>query len=107
MVLTSVSEAGRGAFPAESSDLPRVTVCCRRTGDVNVAIWARRRTVSSGTRSPISSPDAINVKRLQLDGFSTGSRERYDFRNSGVPWTSRVGSVDVRRVMGRRCGGIR
>jgi hypothetical protein len=44
----------------------------------------------------------MKVNRLQLEGFSTGSRERYDFRNSGVPWTSRLGSVEVRRVMGRR-----
>lgn len=45
----------------------------RRVGDVNVAIWARRRTVSNGKRTPSSRPDARKVKKLHVDGLITGS----------------------------------
>jgi hypothetical protein len=71
-----------------------VRLCCRRTGEVNVAIWARRRTVSRGKRTPSSRPDARKVKRLQVDGLRTGSRERYDLRKRGVLVLRRFGRVE-------------
>lgn len=74
----------------------------RRAGDVNVDICARRRTVSSGNRRPISRPDERKVKMLQVDGLITGSRERYDFRKSGVLVLTRLGRVEYKSVIGRR-----
>ena len=82
---------------------PRV----RKMGDVNVAICARRRTVSSGNRRPNSRPDEMKVKRLQVDGLTTGSRERYDFRKRGVLMLIRFGRVEDKTVIGRRWGGVR
>lgn len=53
---------------------------------------------------PISRPEAIREKRLQLEGFKVGSSDRYDFSNRGVLWLIRLGRVDVRTVIGSRCG---
>jgi hypothetical protein len=43
----------------------------------------------------------------QEAGFMLGSRRRYERRKRGVEVDIRVGSVDVRKVMGRRWAGIR
>lgn len=47
-----------------------------RAGQVYVAIWARRRTVSSGKRSAISRPADRKPKKFHDEGFVDGSRER-------------------------------
>lgn len=83
-----------------------VTPACRRAGDVKVAICARLRTVSRGTRTVSSRLWAMRLKRLHVDGFNTGSRDRYDFRKRGVLVAIRFGRVEVRIVIGRRCGEI-
>lgn len=77
------------------------------SGDVHVAICARRSTVSSGNFTPRSSVDATKVATLQLLGFRTGSMLRYDFRKRGAEVEINAGSVDVRKVIGTRCVGIR
>lgn len=79
----------------------------RKPGDVNVAICARRRTVSSGNRRPISRPDERKVKALQVDGLTIGSRERYDFRKRGVLELTRLGRVEYKIVIGSRWGEIK
>ena len=54
-----------------------------------------------------SNAEPAKVARLQLAGFIAGSRPRYDFRKTGVLVEIRVGSVEVKKVMGMRCPGIR
>jgi len=76
-------------------------------GDVHVAIWARRRTVSSGNLIDRSTAEPRNVAMLQLAGFIAGSSPRYDFSTTGVLVEISVGIVDVRKVIGRRWAGIR
>jgi hypothetical protein len=71
-------------------------------GDVQVAICARRRTVSSGNLMDKSIAEPRNVAILQLAGFIAGSSPRYDFSTTGVLVDMSVGRVDVKKVMGRR-----
>jgi hypothetical protein len=71
-------------------------------GDVQVAICARRRTVSSGNLMDKSMAEPRNVATLQLAGFIAGSSPRYDFSTTGVLVDMSVGRVDVKKVMGRR-----
>ena len=71
-------------------------------GDVHVAICALRSTVSSGYLTAKSTAEATNVATLQLFGFNTGSRFRYDLRKSGALVEINVGNVDVRNVIGIR-----
>lgn len=56
--------------------LGRRLPCWRRAGEVNVAICARRSTVSRGKRTARSRHDAKKVKMLHDEGLRTGSRER-------------------------------
>jgi hypothetical protein len=72
-----------------------------------VAICARRNTVSRGHRTARSIVDATKLAILQLFGLRTGSRLRWVFRKSGDEVEIKVGNVDVRKVMGIRCVGIR
>jgi hypothetical protein len=48
----------------------------------------------------------VNVKRDQVEGFRTGSRERYWRRMRGVDAERAVGRVEVRSVIGIRWVGI-
>ncbi len=73
---------------------------------MNVEICARRRTVSRGKRTTCSIPDPMKLNMFQADGFRTGSRERYDFRNNGVLLIIKFGKLECRMVIGTRCGGI-
>ena len=77
-----------------------------RAGDVHVAIWARRRMVSSGNLMLRSKADARNVKIDQEVGLMAGSRLRFDFRKRGVDVAMKVGIVDVRNVIGMRWVGV-
>lgn len=54
-------------------ELPVVLLFRRNAGEVNVAIWARRRTVSNGKRTASSNPVAAKLNKLQADGLRTGS----------------------------------
>ena len=76
-------------------------------GEVQVAICARRNTVSSGNLTARSIVDATKVAILQLFGLRIGSRFRWLFKKSGDEVEIKVGNIDVRKVMGIRCVGIR
>jgi hypothetical protein len=76
--------------------------CCRKLGDVKVAICARRNTVSRGNRTASSKPDPRNVNRFHMDGLRIGSRERYVFKKSGVVVRMKFGRLEWRIVMGTR-----
>lgn len=76
-------------------------------GEVQVAICARRNTVSSGNLTARSIVDATKVAIFQLFGLRIGSRFRLFFKKSGDEVEIKVGNVDVRKVMGIRCVGIR
>lgn len=76
-------------------------------GDVQVAICARRRTVSKGNFIDRSKAEPANVARLQVAGFMAGSSLRYDFKNTGVLVEIKAGIVDVKNVIGMRCPGIK
>lgn len=51
--------------------------------------------------------ETANVAMLQLFGLRTGSILKWFFKTSGVADDMRAGSVDVRKVMGTRCEGMR
>lgn len=76
-------------------------------GEVQVAICARRRTVSKGNLMDKSSAELANVATLQLAVFIAGSRPKYDFRKTGVLVEISAGKVEVRNVIGIRCVGIK
>jgi len=76
-------------------------------GEVQVAICARRRTVSSGNLMDKSSAEPRKVKIDQVVGFIAGSMARYCFRKSGVDVAMNDGIAEVRNVMGIRCVGVR
>ena len=71
-------------------------------GDVHVAICARRRTVSSGNLMDKSTAEPKNVAMLQLAGFIAGSSPRYVLSTIGVLVEISVGSVEVKKVIGKR-----
>lgn len=71
-------------------------------GDVQVAICARRRTVSRGNLIERSNAEPTKEARLQLAGFMAGSRPKYDLRKTGVLVEMRVGRVDEKNVIGMR-----
>lgn len=75
-------------------------------GEVHVAIWARRKTVSSGNLMERSSAEATNVSMDQLLGLMAGSMPTYCLRKRGVDVAISVGSEEVRNVMGIRCSGV-
>lgn len=72
-----------------------------------MTICALRRTVSRGNLTARSSADATKVAMLQLLGLRTGSRLRYVFNKSGEEVEMSAGSVDVRKVIGIKCVGIK
>lgn len=76
-------------------------------GDVQVAICALRRIVSSGNLTLRSNADARNVSIDQDVGFMAGSRFKFDLRNRGVEVAMKVGIVDVRNAIGIRWTGVR
>lgn len=75
-------------------------------GLVQVAICARRNTVSSGNLRLRSNAEPKKVKIDQEVGFTAGSRDRYDLRKRGVDVAMNVGIDDVKNVIGTRCVGM-
>jgi hypothetical protein len=76
-------------------------------GAVQVEIWARRRTVSSGNLIERSRAEDKKLARDHDVGFMFGSSRRYERRKRGVEVEMNVGMVEVRNVMGSRCAGMR
>lgn len=75
-------------------DVSPPVACCRKLGEVKVAICARRRTVSSGNRTASSRPDPRKVNRFHMDGLRTGSSDIYDFSKSGVVVVMKFGRLE-------------
>lgn len=76
------------------------------SGDVQLAIWARRRTVSRGNLMDKSTADPRKVKIDQDVGFMAGSRRRLFFRKRGVDVEISVGIEEAKNVIGMRWEGI-
>ena len=76
------------------------------TGDVNVAICARRRMVSSGRRTAKSKEELMNVAIDQVVGVRIGSTLRYDFSKSGVVVEMKDGTIEWSAVIEIKCEGI-
>lgn len=72
--MVSVSDSS----PADGEDGERTApyFCCRRLGDVKVAICARRRTVSKGNRTASSTPEPKSENRFHREGCKTGSMDK-------------------------------
>lgn len=71
-------------------------------GDVHVAIWARRRTVSRGSLIDKSRADPKRVKMDQLAGLITGSMPKYVLRTKGVDVETNMGTEELKNVIGTR-----
>lgn len=98
-----VSTSGASVVASEGfAERSPLVDCWRRLGDVKVAICARRSTVSRGNRTASSKPDPMKVNKFHMDGLRTGSRDRYDFRKSGVVVIMKLGKLEWRIVIGTR-----
>lgn len=72
---------------------------------MTAAICPLLRTVSSGNRIQSSTAAEVKVKNEYAVGVRRGSTPRRERRMRGVDVVRRLGSVELRKVMGRSDGG--